>query len=90
MSHEAVPSYAFIRATVQGLDAAAVKLHHDEVNGAWFIELDPDGAVGIRIDLKYPETLGRDREGLEQLARAAAQLAREISAQIAEAPGGQS
>ena len=72
-------AYTNFPATLHGVDPGIVELRRDERNDAWWIMIDR--AVSIRVDLKYPDGLGRDRAGLLKLAEAATQLAEEIRQQ---------
>jgi hypothetical protein len=69
-------AYTNFSACLHGIDAENVSLRRDERHNALWIELDR--GVSIRVDLNYPDELGRDVEGLLRLAEAAAQAAEEI------------
>lgn len=67
-------------ATLHGLDPADIQLRRDDVNDAWFLDLDLRGDVSIRIDPKYgADQLRRDLDGLMALAEAVTELAVEIT-----------
>ena len=81
------PAHVGIRAVAHGLDAAQVQLRRDDVNGAAYIELDGEGLMSIRVQLrphstsepgKHAATLEQSREGLRRLAALATRLAQEI------------
>ena len=72
-------AYVNFTATLHGIDPGNVELRSDEKHDAWWLWIDR--GVSIRVDLKYPDDLGRDRAGLLKLAEAATQLAEEIRQQ---------
>ena len=69
-------AYVNFTAVLHGIDPGNVELRRDEKHDAWW--LDIDRAVSIRVDLKYPDDLPRDRAGLLKLAEAVTRLAEEI------------
>ncbi len=69
-------------ATLHGLDPEKVTLRRDDEHRARFLALT--GNVAVRVDLKYPEDLERDRLGLLKLAEVAVQAAAEIAELQAE------
>jgi hypothetical protein len=69
-------AYTNFSACLHGIDAENVSLRRDERHNALWIALDGD--VHIRIDLNYPDELGRDLDGLRRLAEVAARAAQEI------------
>ena len=87
-------SEALLNACVHGMQPGAVTLRRDERGTGLYIYLDPDGRVSIRIDLRPGhDDWEASRLGLEELAGAAAQAAREIAelqaaAQVTEAADG--
>ncbi len=84
MTHPTTPpdpvpkSFIGLQATAYGLDAGTISLRRDDEHRARHLDLDADGRMSIRIDLKYPETFERDRKGLRRLADLATQAAQEI------------
>ncbi len=72
-------AYTNFSATLQGVDPENIRLRRDEQYNARWIDLDR--GVSIRIDLKYPDDLRRDRAWLLRLAEVATQLAEEIGQQ---------
>jgi hypothetical protein len=82
--------------TAYGLSPAVMRLHRDE-HGATHVDLDEDGAMSIRIQVKQgryttPEQhaaeLERDRQGLHRLAELATEVAQEIE-QVQRGEAGQ-
>ena len=79
-------AWAGYSATMYGLDAGGIRLHHDE-HGAAHIRLAAGSSMEIRIQLaqsvldtpeQHADGLERDRRGLLRLAAVATQLAEEI------------
>jgi hypothetical protein len=69
-------AYTNFSACLHGIDAENASLRRDERHNALWIEIDK--GVSIRLDLNYPDELGRDLDGLRRLAEVAAQAAQEI------------
>jgi hypothetical protein len=87
-------SYVRFSVCLHGIDAGNVKLRHDEVHGALYVELDRDRDVEIRIQLtphvsedpeQFAAGLERDRQGLLHLSELATEAAVEIEQMQQEA-----
>ena len=72
-------AYVNFAAVLHGIDPGNVEVRRDEKHDAWWLEIGR--AVSIRVDMKYPDDLRRDRAGLLRLAEAATRLAEEIRQQ---------
>ncbi len=72
------PPYVSHLVTLGGICADDLQIRVDHINTAIYLELEKDHQVHFRIDLAYPETLGRDINGLRALAGLADQMANQI------------
>ncbi len=85
-------SQAYLHACIHGMQPGAVKVRRDDTG--LFIYLDPGGNVSIRIDLRPGlDDWEASRLGLEELSRAAREVARQVedlqaAAQAAEGSDG--
>ena len=72
-------AYVNFTAVLHGIDPGHVELRRDEKHDTWWLRIGR--GVSVRVDLKCPDDLPRDRAGLLKLGEAATRLAEEIRQQ---------